>query len=556
MASSTPVHALAATLNARLKTLINNVLKRICKEEGLPQTGNKPVLQARILNLINDAVQANDAETLMRLRHRIQNHGEAPPVGSDSPSTPTYPTHAGPPAQAYNGFHQPFGPMVQQMALRPLHLFKESAFYEMRQVLVDGVVLEASPNHRQNCQKSIQLKAETCDRLKADPTLRILLFSAVDQPLAGFTREDITFPSQIEVRVNGEEVKANYKGLKNKPGSTRPVDITDFIRKSPAEYKNTLLITYALTHKKFNLQVTMVKKNSIEDLTRRISRKNVITKHSVQNEMLKKANDPDIVVGSSIMSLKDPISTLRISIPVRSTICTHNQCFDAESFLQLQEQAPTWQCPICNKAISFEGLAVDEYFKEILDSVPRGTDQVTVEPNGQWSNDNAKPTSRNSGYGYDKSPESDEELVEIPDYRVSAIKNEAYTPQSFAHTPPLSSREASTAPRTGSKRGSEVIDLTLSDDDEPARPAKKVAYSTPSSLPDPPRRYQPHAFGTPSIPSRPPPPPLNGMPSGLRIDTPSSQTLPSFGPYRQPPPRSSYPGQGTSTYPTYLGSSP
>jgi len=81
---------------------------------------------------------------------------------------------------------------------------------------------------------------------------------------------------------------------------------------------------------------------------------------SNQVTVRKKANDPDIVVGSSLMSLKDPISTLRIAIPVRSTICTHNQCFDAESFLQLQEQAPTWQCPICNKTISFEGLAVDE----------------------------------------------------------------------------------------------------------------------------------------------------------------------------------------------------
>ena len=34
------------------------------------------------------------------------------------------------------------------------------------------------------------------------------------------------------------------------------------------------------------------------------------------------------------------------------------------------------------------------------------------------------------------------------------------------------------------------MDLTLSDDDEPVRPAKKVAYSTPNSLPDPSRRYQ------------------------------------------------------------------
>jgi E3 SUMO-protein ligase PIAS1 len=85
--------------------------------------------------------------------------------------------------------------------------------------------------------------------MKSDPTLRLLLFGATEQPLAPFTRLDIVFPSQIEVRINGDEVKANYKGLKNKPGSTRPADITDVVRKSPANYRNNLVITYALTQK-------------------------------------------------------------------------------------------------------------------------------------------------------------------------------------------------------------------------------------------------------------------------------------------------------------------
>lgn len=122
----------------------------------------------------------------------------------------------------------------------------------------------------------------------------------------------------------------------------------------------------------------MVKKHSVEALARRIGTRNIITKDSVLDEsklgsskpsaacanvtaVLKKANDPDIELGPSVMSLKDPISTLRISLPCRSTLCTHNQCFDAESFLQLQEQAPTWQCPICNKTISYDGLAVDQW---------------------------------------------------------------------------------------------------------------------------------------------------------------------------------------------------
>lgn len=85
----------------------------------------------------------------------------------------------------------------------------------------------------------------------------------------------------------------------------------------------------------------------------------VVTKKSIL--VISKGKDNDIVATSSIMSLKCPLSTLRINVPCRSTVCTHNQCFDALSFLQLQEQAPTWQCPICNKSVTFAALEVDEY---------------------------------------------------------------------------------------------------------------------------------------------------------------------------------------------------
>lgn len=188
--------------------------------------------------------------------------------------------------------------------------------------------------------------------------------------------------------------------------------------------------------------------------------------------VLKKADDPDIVFDSIVMSLKDPISTLRINVPCRAQNCTHNQCFDAESFLQLQEQAPTWQCPVCNKLVSFEGLAVDQYVyytrlfvlankrfryvQEILDSVPKDTDQVTIEPNGNWvrGNKSDSQTPHNSKTAQD--PGSDDDLVEITDYRITTIKSEAMnSPLSAARTPPLSSRDSSTAPRTGNKRKSE-----------------------------------------------------------------------------------------------------
>lgn len=77
--------------------------------------------------------------------------------------------------------------------------------------------------------------------------------------------------------------------------------------------------------------------------------------------VITKAADPDIVATSTVLSLKCPLSTLRMDLPCRSISCRHNQCFDATSYLQLQEQGPTWLCPICNNPAPFETLAVDEY---------------------------------------------------------------------------------------------------------------------------------------------------------------------------------------------------
>jgi hypothetical protein len=48
MASS--LQQIANTITERSRTLINNDLKKICKEEGTSQTGNKAALQTRVVN--------------------------------------------------------------------------------------------------------------------------------------------------------------------------------------------------------------------------------------------------------------------------------------------------------------------------------------------------------------------------------------------------------------------------------------------------------------------------------------------------------------------------
>ncbi|KAL8710487.1 MAG: hypothetical protein Q9220_004919 [cf. Caloplaca sp. 1 TL-2023] len=313
-----------------------------------------------------------------------------------------------------------------------------------------------------------------------------------------------------------DEVKTNLRGLKNKPGSTRPADITHLLRKR-ANYENSLSLTYALTHKKFFLVVNLVRRHSVEELVVKLKSGKTISKDQVIREMVNKAQDSDVQATGSNMSLKCPLSTLRIDVPCRSTICTHNQCFDASSFLQLQEQAPTWICPVCNKTVSFEALEMDQYVDDILKSTPRSVDQVTIQPDGEWTRvSEGDLMSRRD----EDSSDDDVDLVEIKDPpRLSAVKNELVNEPSLMRTPPTSSREQSSSSvppaSIGAKRSaSALIDLTSDDDDENSRKTARISTT----------RTQP---ATPIYPSpenvRPQLKGLKSHPFGSHMDNPLSR---------------------------------
>ncbi|KAL9108933.1 MAG: hypothetical protein Q9227_006329 [Pyrenula ochraceoflavens] len=309
---------------------------------------------------------------------------------------------------------------------------------------------------------------------------------------------DIQFPHQVELKVNLDDVKANLRGLKNKPGSTRPADITDQLRKKPG-YVNTVTMTYALTQKdatmqKFYVVAYLVRKIAVEHLVERLKAGRVITKDQVLRDMRSRAQDTDIVATSSVMSLKCPLSTLRIDVPCRSLQCTHNQCFDAASFLQLQEQAPTWTCPVCNKTTYYESLTIDQYVQDILTNTSRNTEQVTIEPTGSWTKLSVPETpglSNRTSRSTDDEDDDDDDLVEVSDFRIPPPHLKTEHIPSNIQTPPISSREQS-APSTasrfsnstsGKRPASAVVDLTLSDDDEeePVRPPKRQSLSASSN---------------------------------------------------------------------------
>ncbi|KAL8985178.1 MAG: hypothetical protein Q9205_001055 [Flavoplaca limonia] len=87
----------------------------------------------------------------------------------------------------------------------------------------------------------IILKQDVADKLVSEPDLKVMIFCA-SEPISHFSKVDVTFPHQVEIKVNLDEVKANLRGLKNRAGSTRPADITNLLRKR-AHYENSMSLT-------------------------------------------------------------------------------------------------------------------------------------------------------------------------------------------------------------------------------------------------------------------------------------------------------------------------
>ncbi|KAH6684160.1 PINIT domain-containing protein [Halenospora varia] len=506
--------------------LINRTLASICQAEALGKSGVKNELQARIISRIKEYRDQRDVTKYERLRHIIYNPA-AIPAGPFPPlpgaATPQRSTPGATPAgifgasigQGHNGYNMGGG---AANGYRPynnhqkLLEFKPSPFFKLEQQLGDMTICDKMEHHRHTVK--INLKAADypiLSRTLNDPSIRVIVFCAAEDK----GLQDVAFPHQSELKVNGGEIKANLRGLKNKPGSTRPVDITKELRLKISNYVNTVEMTYALTQKagevsqRFYVALYAVKAIPVEDLASVLKVGKKITEKTVLEDMLNKSRDTDIVTTASVLSLKCPLSTLRIDLPCRSISCRHNQCFDATSYLQLQEQGPTWLCPICNNSAPFNNLMVDEYVLNILKSTSRSVDQVTIQPDGKWSLGIKNENSRLNGVA--STSDDDDDLVEVTRSGDSVRMG---TPQTYRTPVPTGNhlqRSVSTSsgplrdPGSGStngKRPAPVIDLTSSGDEDDAPLARA------------PKRQHTNGYSASSAAPvyRPPPPSTNGYP--------------------------------------------
>lgn len=147
-----------------------------------------------------------------------------------------------------HGFGQPQGsPYPSSTSSRdgPTITFKQSPFYSIESQIGITHPCPAMTQHRSSVNVPLRLtETPALQRCVDDPAYRVMVFCAAE----GQGPQDIAFPHQSELKVNGGDIKANLRGLKNKPGSTRPVDLTSSLRLK-SSYNNHIEFTWALTSK-------------------------------------------------------------------------------------------------------------------------------------------------------------------------------------------------------------------------------------------------------------------------------------------------------------------
>ncbi|KAK5774191.1 SUMO ligase NFI1 PWA37_002896 [Arxiozyma heterogenica] len=199
-------------------------------------------------------------------------------------------------------------------------------------------------------------------------------------------KEVIAFPSPNEILFNGIKITDNVKGLKNKPGTAKPANLTPHIR--PPPQINTLDLIYAYTTSDFQMACYITEFISPEELLQNIVFKHPkISKKSTLNYIKKIMNEEDedeLITTSTVLSLQCPISYTRMKYPAQSRLCQHLQCFDALWYLHSQLQVPTWQCPVCSVTIPLENLVLSEYVDEILKNSDEDVEQVELSSDGSW----------------------------------------------------------------------------------------------------------------------------------------------------------------------------
>jgi len=182
-------------------------------------------------------------------------------------------------------------------------------------------------------------------------------------------------PMGLNIRINRNYCPLPPIANKAQPGpdsrrTAGPINCAHVIKLNPIA-PNIFTINWIPDGKIYALAMYIVKQLSVDTLVKNLKDKNVRSSEETKNDIIKKMTvvDPDLASTSHNFSLVCPLSTVKMKIPAKSIHCDHLQCFDAGTFILMNEKKPKWVCPTCHKSCLYDEIRIDGYFLEIVESL-------------------------------------------------------------------------------------------------------------------------------------------------------------------------------------------
>jgi len=318
-----------------------------------------------------------------------------------------YPTHHSVPGGAHPSMYPGAYNQVAAPRSMPLHpdvKLKRLPFYDIHAELMRPATLMPQGGNRiQEASFQFQLSPVQATNIASNRDIQMgsrldylyqiqLRFFPMTQDNANLELSD-EFPPSVMVHVNGKTVQLPNPIPTNKPGvepkrPPKPVNITPLCKLSPI-LPNSVIVKWATEYtKQWVVGIWLVMKLSSDDLLDRLKKKGTRDPAYTKELIIGKLNDNDADVATTSLkvTVSCPLGKMRMRVPCRPQTCSHLQCFDAATFLQMNERKPTWNCPVCDSKANYNDLLIDGYFQEVLESkdLPEEENEIILEQDGSW----------------------------------------------------------------------------------------------------------------------------------------------------------------------------
>ena len=150
-----------------------------------------------------------------------------------------------------------------------------------------NTLTEACPSSRSSTPIQARLTTEMIAKLDPrSPTnpYRLVLFCTLSARVP-YGNCLVEFPSAVEIRCNGSQLSANLRGIKNRPGTVNPPDLTQYAILMHG-VSNRVDITFQDSKSNYTALLYLVEKLTVAQLVEKVKKRGYISKEQTLNRSM------------------------------------------------------------------------------------------------------------------------------------------------------------------------------------------------------------------------------------------------------------------------------